>query len=415
MFNEPQKLQQIIDVNLEIVQVQDLDILLEKILSTARKLVNADGGCIYLKDGEELQCCHVQNDTLQKQLPPEKKLTCTKPSVSVNHTSILGYVADTGEILNIPDVSQLSDDVPYSFDSCYDATFHYHPQSLLAVPLKYYQDETVGVIYLMNAHNEAGEVIPFSEDDIPIIKIFANHVAISLERAQTARIRIQGMIRLLTELHDPEESEAHVNRVGAYSAEIYRVWAHRKEIPQTKITTDMETLRTAAVLHDLGKVAIPQNIRQKPDKLTTEEYEIMKRHTVKGAQMLLKSSQSEYEDAAVQIVLNHHEHWDGTGYPGHINPLTNQAIPGYEDEQGKPRGKKGEEIPVFGRIVAIADVYDALLCRRIYRKPLQETEVLRILEKEAGKRFDFEMVEAFFFCLDRIHAIAQRFPDETLY
>jgi putative nucleotidyltransferase with HDIG domain len=267
-------------------------------------------------------------------------------------------------------------------------------------------------MHLINARNDAGEVIPFSEEDLPLMKIFANHVAIPIERAQTARVRILGMIRLLTELNDPEETEIHLNRVGAYSAEIYKVWAHKKGIPYSKIETDAETLRKAAVLHDLGKVAIPQSIRQKPDKLTIEEYNIMKQHSVKGAQMLLKSSQSEYEDTAVQIALSHHECWDGTGYPGHINPLTNQVIPGYEDEQGQPRGKKGEEIPTFGRIVAIADVYDALLCHRFHRKALKEPEVLEIFKKEAGSRFDPEMIDIFFSCLDTIRAITKQFPEE---
>ena len=220
------------------------------------------------------------------------------------------------------------------------------------------------------------------------------------------------MVRLLTELDDPEETAAHVNRVGGYSAEIYKVWARKRGVPRAKIDIATETLRTAAMLHDLGKVAIPQSIRQKPAKLTEEEYEIMKQHSVKGAQMLLKSSQSEYEDIAVKIALNHHECWDGTGYPGHINPLTNQVTPGYEDGQGKPRGKKGEEIPVFGRVVAIADVYDALSCNRVHRKALKDAEVLRIIEKEAGKRFDPEMIDAFFSCLDRIRAIARQFPEE---
>ncbi len=412
MTTNQQKLQQIIDLNLEIARIQDVDILLEKILSTARKLLNTDAGCIYIKVGEELQCRHIQNDTLQKQLASEEKLTRPTSSISVNSKSISGYVASTGKTVNISDISQLSDDVPYSFDSCYDESSHYRTQSLLVVPLKYYQNETVGVMHLINAHTETGEVTPFSEDDIPLIKLFANHVAIPIERAQMARVRIQGMIRLVTELHDPEETEAHVNRVGVYSVEIYKVWACKRGIPQAKIVMNTDILRTAAMLHDLGKIAIPQKIRQKPDKLTTEEYEIMKQHTVKGAQMLLKSSQTVYEDTAIQIALNHHERWDGNGYPGHISPLNGQIIPGHEDEQGRLRGKRGEEIPIFGRVVAIADVYDALSSRRAYRRALDETTVLTILKREAGKYFDPEMIEAFFSSLDTIRAIGQKFPEE---
>ena len=129
--------------------------------------------------------------------------------------------------------------------------------------------------------------------------------------------------------------------------------------------------------------------------------------------MLLKSAETNYEEIAVQIALNHHECWDGSGYPGHIDPLTGQVVSGYEDEQGKPRGKQGEEIPVFGRVVAIADVYDSLSCRRVYREALKESSVLKILERGAGRSFDSEMIDAFFFSLNTIRAIAQHFPDEA--
>jgi response regulator RpfG family c-di-GMP phosphodiesterase len=127
--------------------------------------------------------------------------------------------------------------------------------------------------------------------------------------------------------------------------------------------------------------------------------------------LLLKYAQSEIEKIAAEIALNHHEHWDGSGYPGHVAPETGQVIPGYEDEDGKPRGKKEEEIPVFGRVVAVADVYEALLSNRVYRDAWKEIDVLNQLQKESGMKFDPEMVAAFFSKLDTIHAIAQRYPD----
>jgi putative nucleotidyltransferase with HDIG domain len=412
MANEQQKLQQILNFSLEITQMQDIDILLEKILSVARKLVNADAGYIYIKEGGKLQCRHVHNETLQKQVAPGKKLAFPTFSIPISERSISGYVAITGETLNIPDISFLPDDQPYSSDKYYDESSRYHTYSLLVVPLKRNREEIIGVMNLINARNDEGAVIPFAEDDVPFIRIFANHVSVSIERAQTTRTRILGMIRVLTELHDPEETEAHVNRVGAYSAEIYEAWARKKGMSQAKIEADAEILRMASMLHDLGKLAIPYKIWKKPERLTTEEYEIIKQHTVKGAQMLHKSAQTEYEEVAVQIALNHHEYWNGEGYPGHVDLLSGEVIPGYEDEQGKPRGKKGEEIPVFGRVVAIADVYDSLLCRRIYRTALKEPQVLKILKKESGKHFDPEMIDAFFSSLDTIHAIARQFPNE---
>jgi HD-GYP domain-containing protein (c-di-GMP phosphodiesterase class II) len=168
----------------------------------------------------------------------------------------------------------------------------------------------------------------------------------------------------------------------------------------------------AAMLHDIGKLAIPQSIRQKPDKFTAEEYKVMKQHTVKGAQMLLKTAQTEYEEVAAEIALNHHEYWNGSGYPGHIKIKNGQVITGNNNNQRRPRGKQGKEIPVFGRIVAIADVYDALSCRRVFREALQEEDVLKTLKKGAGRHFDPEMIGVFFSRLETIRAIAQRFPEE---
>ena len=243
MLNNRQKLQQIIDLNLEIAQIQDIDVLLEKILSAARKLINADAGCIYIKAGKDLHCRCIQNDAIQTQFAPGKELTGTTSAVPVNHTSIPGYVASTGEIVNIPDIARWPAGVPYGFKSCSAETFSDRAQSLLAIPLKYYRDDPIGVIYLVNARNDMGEVIAFSDDDLPILKIFANYVAIPIEWAQTVRVRIQGMIRLLTELQDPEETEGHVNRVGAYSAEIYKVWAYKKGLSPAKIDAVTEQFK----------------------------------------------------------------------------------------------------------------------------------------------------------------------------
>lgn len=411
MSNAPQKLQEIIRLNLEIASIQDVDTLLEKILGTARSLVNADAGCVYIYDGEALQCRYMQNDTLNKQFILGRNLTPFSHSVSIDHSSLIGYVAGTGETLTIPDVAQWPDDASCAYDLWYDSTFQYRTQSLLIVPLRYYQDDTVGLLYLMNARDEHGDIIPFPESDIPVVQIFANHVAIPIERAQTAKVRIEGLIRLLVELDDPEETEGHLERVGAYSAEIYRLWGYQQGLPQTKIEVDAETLRTAAMLHDIGKLAIPQHIRQKPNKLSVEEFTIMQQHALKGAQMLLKSSQSEYEDMAVQIALNHHECWDGSGYPGHVNPLTEQAIQEYVEEDGTIRPKRGAEIPIVGRVVAVADVYDALSCKRVHRQPVPEAEALDILRTESGRRFDPIVIEAFFSGLDAIREIGRQFSE----
>ena len=120
----------------------------------------------------------------------------------------------------------------------------------------------------------------------------------------------------------------------------------------------------------------------------------MKLHTLFGAN-LFSDIYSDFDESAGVVALNHHERWDGKGYPGHIDLQTQLPLPGYEAENGGARGKQGEEIPLFGRIVALADVYDALSCRRCYKEAWDGNEVLAAIREEAGKQFDPELVEVF--------------------
>ena len=405
------KLQQVIDLSLQIDQIEDVDVLLEKILSAARQLAHADAGYIYVIEDEALHCRHIQNDMLTEQLAPGKKITFPPHVLKIDDTTVSGYVARHTETLNILDVSLIADDVPYTFDCWFDSISYYHTHSVLSIPLRNSQQEIIGVMNLVNALNDIQDVVPFSEDDIPLVKVFTGHVAVSIGRAQLTRSRILGMIRVLTELHDPEETEGHVNRVAAYSAEIYEVWARRHKIPQAQIENTVELLRMAAMLHDLGKLAMPQTIRRKPGRLTADEYDIIKQHTVRGAQMLLKSAQTKYEEMAAEIAVSHHESWDGSGYPGYIDLETGEPLGGQTDQHGKPVGKRGKDIPLFGRIVAVADVYDSLSSRRAYRNALKEKDILKILKKGAGRSFDPEIVDAFFFSIETIRALGKQFPD----
>jgi HD-GYP domain-containing protein (c-di-GMP phosphodiesterase class II) len=168
----------------------------------------------------------------------------------------------------------------------------------------------------------------------------------------------------------------------------------------------------AAMLHDVGKVAISDLILKKPARLTLDEFEIMKSHTYLGARLFM-DFKSDFEEVAAEVALNHHERWDGTGYPGHID-LSSQLPPADNGNTGNtPRPKRGEEIPLFGRIVAVADVYDALCSRRAYKEPWDEDEVLNKLQASSGKHFDPEIVDAFFSCIDVIKFVARRYPDQN--
>jgi len=183
------------------------------------------------------------------------------------------------------------------------------------------------------------------------------------------------------EFRDPETGY-HIQRMANYSELIARQLGLSE--------ADCELLRTAAPMHDVGKVGIPDSILLKPGRLTPEEFEVMKRHAEYGYR-ILKESDSPLLQVAALIAWTHHEKWDGSGYP---------------------RGLVGEAIPLFGRIVAVADVFDALTSARPYKPAWPLERALNLLREERGRHFDPACVDAFFATLDAILEVKRRFADE---
>jgi putative two-component system response regulator len=147
----------------------------------------------------------------------------------------------------------------------------------------------------------------------------------------------------------------------------------------------------AAPLHDIGKVGIPDSILLKPGKLTPEEFEIMKTHTIIGENTLLdlKQRYSGYRflELAVNIARHHHERWDGTGYPD---------------------GLSGQSIPLSARIMAVADTYDALRSKRVYKDAISHNDSVEVIRQSSGTHFDPEIVEVFIECENEIIEIYER-------
>jgi len=405
----------IVRLNSDLSKVQDLDILLERILFMARRVVNADAGSIYVRQtvvekGEtvdNLLIKYAQNDTLQKSLPPGQKQVYSRFSVPINEKSISGYCAHTGKTIHVPDMYNISEDKPYSFNSSFDKLTGYKTTSTLTFPLAT-EERLLGVIQVINKTNKKGKAIPFSEEDELVLTNFAVNATTAMERAHITRAMILRMIKM-SELRDPKETGSHVNRVADYSVEIYDRWAYKHRVPDDERMSFRDILRIGAMLHDVGKVAISDMILKKPSRLTPDEFTVMKYHTAFGAS-LFDNPTSPVDKIAMDIALTHHENWDGTGYPGWVDPMTHS--PTKKDEHGNPLGKKREEIPLAGRIVAIADVFDALSSKRVYKSAWDENEVLEHMREQSGIKFDPELIEVFFEILPVIKNIQSLYPDQ---
>ncbi|MGI9255737.1 MAG: GAF and HD-GYP domain-containing protein [Salinispira sp.] len=391
----------------ELHKIQDQDILLERILSYARQITGADAGSIYIKNNDSLEIKYAQNDTKEKELVPGQKLIYKFFTLPINKSTIAGYVAVEEKPLNIPNYYEIPRNAPYSHNAQYDKNSGYYTKSMFAIPLISSADICMGILQIINKKKPDGTIISFDKDDEQLIGHFANTATIALERAYLTRAIIQRMVQM-AELRDPKETGPHVNRVAGYSLEIYDRWAFKMGIPEEQRNEYRDIFRMSSMLHDVGKVGISDLILKKPGKFSEEEYDIMKTHTKIGSNLFDKSG-SAFDLAARDVALTHHENWDGTGYPGHIDPATGIALK--KDSHGKPLGKKGDEIPLFGRIVAIADVYDALRSQRVYKKAWSEDDVLAELRKLSGIKFDPDLIDIFFEIYDQLQIISDQYVD----
>jgi response regulator RpfG family c-di-GMP phosphodiesterase len=242
------------------------------------------------------------------------------------------------------------------------------------------------VLAVLNV-TEKQDGTPFTDSDLSAISIIANHAAAALEN-----------VRLLCDIEDAQreivftlgeivetrslETGFHVKRVSEYC----RLLAEKLGLPPREV----EILWLASPLHDVGKVGIPDAILNKPGKLTPEEFEVIKTHSQSGYDML-KRSKGEILQTAAILAFEHHERWDGGGYP---------------------QGLAGEGIHLFGRITAVADVFDALGAKRKYKEPWDNEEILKYFQEVRGTHFDPLLVDLVHANMGEMTRIKTEFKDE---
>ncbi|NLW56066.1 MAG: HD domain-containing protein [Firmicutes bacterium] len=221
---------------------------------------------------------------------------------------------------------------------------------------------------------------------------YKDRVKKEIEIAEAKLAMVYSLVKLAESRDD--NTGAHIERV----AQICRLLAsnlRRRKKYQDYIDDEyIEKITQVSPLHDIGKVGIPDHILLKPGRLTAEEYELMKTHTTIGANTLLevkeKFPDNRFLELAISITHFHHEKWDGTGYP---------------------QGLAGTAIPLSARIMAIADVYDALRSKRVYKEAFSHEDSVRIIQQESGKSFDPEIVEVFIECEAQIEKIFRQYEN----
>ncbi|MBN8579934.1 MAG: GAF domain-containing protein [Anaerolineae bacterium] len=336
--------------------------VLDEVMDTLIVLMKAERGFLMLRDESGDFRVQIARDTKHNDLPAD--------AFAISK-SIVRQVLEKGEAIL---TTNAKDDPRFGQQASVAA---YQLLSILCAPLKV-KDTLIGVLYV---DNRAQSGI-FHTDELSLISTFANQAAVAIENARlfdglqesneelqiAYRATLEGWVRAL-DLRD-KETEGHTKRVTALTEELAR-----------KMGVDDASLvhiERGALLHDIGKMAIPDGILLKPAALTPEERILIQKHPVYAYEML---NPIKFLHPALDIPYCHHEKWDGTGYP---------------------RGLSREDIPLAARIFAVVDVWDALVSDRPYRKGLKPADVKEKIREDAGKHFDPQVVDAFLGLDDKV-------------
>lgn len=262
----------------------------------------------------------------------------------------------------------------------------YRTKALMVIPFRNSQGEIMGAYQAINKLTASEQ---FSDKDMEYLTLASSYAGKSLESALLTNEIEETQKEIIFRMGEIGESRSketgnHVKRVAEYSYLLALGLGMSQE--------EAELLKMASPMHDIGKVAIPDSVLNKPGKLTDEEFKLMQNHTRIGYNLLKNSNRHILKTAAV-VAYEHHEKWNGRGYP---------------------RGIKGEEIHIYGRITAIADVFDALGSERVYKKAWELDRILQLFKEEQGEHFDPKVVDAFFQQLPSILRVRDQYSDAAL-
>jgi HD-GYP domain-containing protein (c-di-GMP phosphodiesterase class II) len=359
-------LHSIFDYIAKVANERNLDTLLILLADMGRDLITADRCTVWLIDKRNKCLWTRAAHGLQRVAIPLA-------------SGIAGHVAATGQAVIIND--------PYSdqrFDREVDGKTGYRTRSIIALPIQDSRGELMGVFQGINKLTAAGSFSCQDQERLLLASVYTGReleAALLQEELENTQKEIIYTLAETGEMRS-KETGSHVKRVAEYSRVLAKCYGLSQD--------DVELLKLASPLHDLGKIAIPDAILLKPAKLEPHEWKIMQTHAMLGYDMLKHSDRKIFKAAAI-VAQEHHEKWNGEGYPNRL---------------------KGNDIHIFGRITAVADVFDALGSNRCYKKAWEMDRIVELFKAESGTHFEPDLVNALLSNLDDFIAIRNTYKDE---
>ena len=346
------KLVQILKLNKELNAKLEMSALLNEFLFHVERTFDPDGTVIFLKNGKDFHPARVRG-LFKKQVAMLRR---------IKDITLYLILKDFKSLLYIPGKIENED---LRVRGLLDGISH----QLLLSPL-ISKGGVLGCVCLVRELDKMG----FNDDDMQLLTVFASQTAAIIENAQLyGRVLEMNreVIRSLAKAVEAKDSytKGHSDQVAYYSVKLGRSLGLTSE--------ELDELHWSGIVHDVGKIGIPDDILNKPGKLTDEEFEIMKRHPVIGREIL---SQIESLKDIMPIIYHHHERIDGRGYPEHI---------------------KGDSIPFLSKVISVVDAYDAMTSDRAYRRAMDPKKAVSILESGSGTQWEPDLVDTWIHILER--------------
>lgn len=283
----------------------NLNKLLELIVKEARNFTNADGGSLYIKEKGKLNFVVAQTASLEKR--QNEKEPFKSVYLPLSKESIAGYVAVTGELLNIEDVYHISPTVEYRVNKQFDMKTGYRSKSMLVVPMRDHSDEIIGVLQLINSWNEQGEVVPFETEFEDLILSIASQAAVAIRNAkliEEIKNLFRSLVRYSAKAIDARSphTAGHSGRVSKYSVRMAQAINEETEGRLGKLNftpEEVEELRMAGWLHDIGKIGVRESVLEKATKLTDDQMAVV----AQRFEYIKRSKQSQFLNSKIDLLL----------------------------------------------------------------------------------------------------------------